>query len=70
MSKSGRPVSLHSAMVIRRAQIERERRMAASAQSQASPQRREGFSLKSIFTWKGVSASNDAQPEEVRNRAA
>lgn len=70
MSRSGRPVSLHSAMVIRRAQIERERRMAAPALASTSPQRREGFSLKSIFSWKGVTASNDAQPEEVRKRAA
>ena len=70
MSRNARPVSLQAALVLRRAQVARERIEAASAAA-ASTSRpsRPAFSLTSIFGSR-KQASNDQAEVEVRKRAA
>lgn len=61
MSKSGRPVSLQSALVIKRAQAARERMQAISPPAP----RRSGFSLARLF---GARAEEVGTVQEVEPR--
>jgi len=69
MSRSSRPISLHSAMVLRRAQAEIEARRAASP-PQPPVRSRSAFSFSSLFGSKSSISANDGEEVERMKRAA
>lgn len=71
MSRSSRPISLHSAMVIRRAQAQIEaRRMATPSQPPARSRSASAFSFSSLFGSKSSIAANDFEEVERMERVA
>lgn len=70
MSRSSRPISLHSAMVLRRAQAQQQLRREAQAAQQQPAQSRPAFSFLSFFSSKSSTVSNDLEEVERMKRAA
>lgn len=70
MSRSSRPISLHSAMVLRRAQAQQQQRREAQVAQQQPAQSRSAFSFLSFFAPKSSVASNDLEEVERMKRAA
>lgn len=69
MSRSSRPISLQSAMVIRRAQAQQLQRRQAQAAVQPTPAR-SVFSLMSLFGPKSSSVEGEQVDAEPMKRAA
>jgi len=69
MSRTSRPISLQSAMVLRRAQAQQQCREAQAAQQQPA-RSRSVFSFLSLFASKHSTASNDLEEVERMKRAA
>jgi hypothetical protein len=71
MSRSSRPISLRSAMVIRRAQAQIEaRRSATASQSPVRTRSASAFSFSSLFGSKSSMAANDLEEVERMQRVA
>lgn len=70
MSRTSRPISLQSAMVLRRAQAQQQQRREAQTAQQQPARSRSVFSFLSLFASKHSTASNDLEEVERMKRAA
>lgn len=70
MSRNSRPISLHSAMVIRRAQAQMEARRQAQPSQASPPVSRRVFSFPSLFGSRDSGSVNDGEEVQRTVRAA